>query len=94
MFRSGILIFAYKYESEYEGVIENEVTKIITPIVTTVLVVIYYVVYFFLLISLFDIVWGFLLGIIPIALTVTMIYVCIQRIKEIRSVEEDDLDKY
>ncbi|MCD7809306.1 MAG: hypothetical protein LUG46_04730 [Erysipelotrichaceae bacterium] len=68
--------------------------KMIAPIVITVLVLIYYAVYFLLLIRLFDNVWGFLLGIIPIVLATTMIYVCIQRIKEIRSGEEDDLGKY
>jgi hypothetical protein len=35
-----------------------------------------------------------LFGIIPIALSVGMLYVCIQRIKEIRSGEEDDISKY
>lgn len=66
----------------------------IAPIAITILVVIYYIAYFCLLISLFDTVGAFLLGIIPLALAVTMIYVCIQRIREIRSGEEDDLSKY
>ena len=46
------------------------------------------------MISLLDGVWKFLLGVIPLALAAAMIYVCIERIKEIRSGEEDDLGKY
>ncbi|MCD8014823.1 MAG: hypothetical protein LUG99_16945 [Lachnospiraceae bacterium] len=68
--------------------------KMIAPIVITVLVVAYYIVYFGALICLLDRTWAILLGIIPIVLAATMIDVCIQRIKEIRSGEEDDLGKY
>ncbi len=68
--------------------------KMIAPVVITVLVVIYYMVYFGILIYLLDTAWVLLLGIIPLALAATMIWVCIQRIKEIRSGEEDDLGKY
>ncbi|MCD8053776.1 MAG: hypothetical protein LUF00_06980 [Lachnospiraceae bacterium] len=68
--------------------------KMIAPVVITVLVVVYYMVYFGILIYLLDTAWALLLGIIPLALAATMIWVCIQRIKEIRSGEEDDLGKY
>ncbi|MCD8124412.1 MAG: hypothetical protein LUE23_05155 [Lachnospiraceae bacterium] len=68
--------------------------KMIAPVVITVLVVVYYIVYFGILIYLLDTAWALLLGVIPLALAATMIWVCIQRIKEIRSGEEDDLGKY
>ncbi|MCD8009855.1 MAG: hypothetical protein LUF34_03500 [Lachnospiraceae bacterium] len=68
--------------------------KMIAPVIITVLVVVYYMVYFGILIYLLDTAWALLLGIIPLALAATMIWVCIQRIKEIRSGEEDDLGKY
>ncbi|MDO4617537.1 MAG: hypothetical protein Q4B03_08795 [Lachnospiraceae bacterium] len=68
--------------------------KMIAPIVITVLLVIYYTVYFGFIIAAIPDKWAALLGIIPAALGAVSIYVCIQRINEIRSGEEDDLSKY
>ena len=69
-------------------------TKLIAPIVVTVLMIIYYVVYFGFLMSLMDGFWKVLFGIIPIAFSIVMVKVCIERIKEIRNGEEDDISKY
>lgn len=66
----------------------------IAPIVVTLIIVAYYVVYFGLLVALFDGIWKYALGIIPLLLAAVMIKVCIERIKEIRKGEEDDLSKY
>lgn len=68
--------------------------KLIAPIVISVLFVIYFIVYFGFLITLFDGFWKYILGVIPIVLAILMIAVCVERIKEIRSGEEDDLSKY
>ena len=68
--------------------------KMIAPIVISVIIILYYVVYFGILIALLDGVWKWLLGIIPLALSVVMLKVCIERIKEIKKGEEDDLSKY
>ena len=68
--------------------------KLIAPILVTILMVIYYVVFFGFLIALIDGVWKWLLGIIPLALSAVMLKVCIERIKEIKKGEEDDLSKY
>lgn len=68
--------------------------KMIAPILISVLVVIYYLFYFGILLAVFDGFWKYLLGIIPIGLAVIMIAVCLERIQEIRSGEEDDLGKY
>lgn len=68
--------------------------KMIAPIIITILFVLYYIFYFTLVIAFPFGIWTFFLGIIPIALAVVMIYVCIQRIKEIKEGEEDDLSKY
>ena len=68
--------------------------KMIAPIVITCLVIIYYVIYFAVIISLIEGVLKFLLGVIPFAFAVAMIYVCVQRINEIQGGEEDDLSKY
>jgi len=68
--------------------------KMIAPVVVTVLMLIYYAVYFGVLISLVDGIWKYVLGIIPFLFTVVTVMVCIERTKEIRKGEEDDLSKY
>ena len=74
----------------------NNKKKIIAPILITIFVIAYYIFYFCVLCSAFSesIVILILFGIIPVTLSVGMLYVCIQRIKEIRSGEEDDISKY
>ncbi|MDO4622616.1 MAG: hypothetical protein Q4B22_06655 [Eubacteriales bacterium] len=68
--------------------------KMAAPIVITVLLVLYYIIYFGVLIALIGHAAALLLGIIPLALGAASIYVCVQRIKEIKGGEEDDLSKY
>ena len=68
--------------------------KMIAPIVVTVCLVLYYVVYFAFLITLVGGVWKYLLGIVPLLFSAVMIKVCVDRIQEIRSGEEDDLSQY
>ena len=68
--------------------------KMLAPIIITVIMVLYYVAYFGFLISLFDGIWLYASGIIPLVFSVIMIKVCIERIKEIRNGEEDDIGKY
>ena len=66
----------------------------IAPIVVSILVILYYVVFFGILITELDGIWKYLLGIAPVAFSAVMIHVCIERIKEIKDGEEDDLGKY
>ncbi len=68
--------------------------KMIAPIVVTIIMIVYYVAYFGLLMWAISGAPRILLGILPALLAGVTIYVCIQRIKEIRSGEEDDLDNY
>ncbi len=68
--------------------------KMVAPIVATVITVLYYIVYFGFLISLLDGAWKYVLGIVPLVFAALMIYVCIERIKEIQGGEEDDISKY
>jgi len=68
--------------------------KMIAPIVVTVLLVLYYVVYFGILISLLEGLWKWAFGLIPLAFSILLVKVCIDRIKEIRKGEEDDISKY
>ena len=68
--------------------------KMIAPIVVTILMVTYYIIYFGFLITLVDGIWKYTLGILPFVFSVVMIVVCIERIKEIKKGEEDDLSQY
>ena len=68
--------------------------KISAPIIVTIFMVLYYIAYFGFLITLLDGMWKYILGLLPLALTVVMIKVCIERIHEIKKGEEDDLSQY
>ena len=66
----------------------------VAPIVIAVLLMLYYILYFGFLIALLGGIWKYLLGIVPLALSAVTVAVCIERIKEIKEGEEDDLSKY
>lgn len=68
--------------------------KMIAPIIITVIMILYYIAYFGFLISLLEGIWKYVLGVIPLMFSAIMIYVCIERINEIKKGEEDDLSKY
>ena len=68
--------------------------KMTAPIIVTILMVLYYAVYFGFLLSLLSGVWKYVFGIFPLAFSAVMIKVCIERIREIRKGEEDDLSQY
>lgn len=68
--------------------------KMIAPILISVIVVLYYAAYFGLLITALDGIWKYVLGIVPVLLSAVMVKVCIERIKEIKDGEEDDISKY
>ena len=74
---------------------KNHKKKMVAPIVVAVLTGSYYFVYFLFLVTLFPPgAWKYLLGILPLAFAVLIVAVCIQRIREIRKGEEDDLSQY
>ena len=68
--------------------------KKIAPIVITILIVLYYTLYFSLFIFAVPGILTIIFGIVPLLLAGLMIYVCVQRMKEIDGGEEDDLSKY
>ena len=68
--------------------------KMLTPIVVSVIIILYYVVYFGILITLLEGIWKYVLGIIPLIFSAVMLKVCIERIKEIKEGEEDDISEY
>jgi len=70
--------------------------KMIAPIVITIVMVLYYIGFAWVCVFLEGVpLFAKLLGgIIPLLLGGVCIYVLLERIKEIRSGEEDDLSKY
>ena len=78
-----------------EGIgIDSKKKKMVAPIVVTIIMVPYYIVYFVFLVSLVEGIFKYVLGIIPIIFAAVLIKVCIERIKEIKEGEEDDISKY
>ena len=73
---------------------ESRRKKMIAPIVITILLILYYVIYFIFLMAFLDGIWKYVLVIIPLVVSAMLIKVCLERIKEIRTGEEDDLSKY
>lgn len=68
--------------------------KMVAPIVVAIIMILYFVVYFSFLITLIDGIWKYMFGIIPVIFSLVMIKVCIERIKEIKKGEENDISKY
>ena len=66
----------------------------LSAIVVSVIIILYYVVYFGILITLLEGIWKYVLGIIPLIFSAVMLKVCIERIKEIKEGEEDDISEY
>lgn len=74
----------------------NHKRKMIAPIIITVIFVLYYSALAVLCIALPDVPLSLkiIIGVLPLIPAGIMIYVLANRIKEIRSGEEDDLSKY
>ena len=69
--------------------------KLIAPIVITVLLVLYLVLFMFTWLSNpVPLIMKIIGTVVPLAFIGVTVYVLIERIKEIRSGEEDDLSKY
>ena len=68
--------------------------KMVGPIVAAALLILYYIVYFILLVTLLEGFWRVALGVVPLVFAALTVWVCVERIKEIRSGEEDDLSQY
>ena len=82
-------------QEDFEKTQKNHGKKMIAPIIIASILVIYYCVFIVVCFMLhIPLVIRFLMGIIPLALAGVVIYVLIERIKEIRSGVEDDLSKY
>ena len=66
----------------------------VAPLLVTVIMSAYYVLYFgFLMLSLRG-AWRYLLGLLPLVFVVITIGVCVERVREIKKGEEDDLSQY
>lgn len=73
----------------------KHIKKMIAPIIIVAILCIYYIGFAVVCMMIpMAIIVKLILVLIPLALAGVGIYVCIERIKEIRSGEEDDLSKY
>ena len=69
--------------------------KYLAPILAAIFMIAYFIVYFGFIITLIEsMIFKIIIGILPIVFAGVMIFVLIERIKEIRSGEENDLGKY
>ena len=68
--------------------------KMVAPIVVTCIMILYYILYFGFLFAMLNVAWKYVLGIIPLLFSAVTIKVCIERIKEIKRGEEDDISQY
>ncbi|WP_062532912.1 hypothetical protein [Jeotgalibaca dankookensis] len=77
--------------------LKKSIKKMIAPIVITLLVTVYFIFYMWMGWSVrkeISIILSIFLFILPIGLIGTMIYLLIERIKEIKENEDDDLSQY
>jgi uncharacterized membrane protein len=77
-----------------EDNMKSQKKKMMAPIVVAILMVLYFVAYFGFLITLLSGIWKIALGVLPVAFSLVMIKVCIERIREIKKGEEDDISQY
>lgn len=82
------------YEKGGDNMKDSRWKGYIAPVVITIFFAAYLVLYFGVLASLLPGIWKYALFIIPLVLVGVLLYVCIERIKEIRGGEADDLSKY
>ncbi len=74
---------------------EEHEKKMIAPVIITAILVLYLVIFSMAALIVVPSFWVWIFfGLIPLILAGVMIAVCVQRIKEIRSGEEDDLSQY
>ena len=70
--------------------------KLIAPIIVTVITIVFLLGYFGMIFVLIPLSVGLrlMIGMIPLCLAGVSVYVLVERIKEVRSGEEDDLSNY
>lgn len=73
---------------------KNKAREMAAPIIVTAFCIIYYAVYFGFLISAIGGIFRVILGVVPLILSALTVKVCIDRIKEIKKGENDDISKY
>ena len=68
--------------------------KILPPIIITFIIILYFILYFGIFIYLVPGIWKYILVIFPSIFSIFMIFVCVERLKEIKEGEDDDFSKY
>ncbi len=68
--------------------------KMIAPIIIAVIITLYYLIFFGFFLAALDGIWRYIVGIVPLIPVAVIIYVCVERLREIKKGEEDDLSQY
>ena len=69
--------------------------KYLAPVLVAIFMIAYFIIYFGFIIALIEnLFFKIIIGVLPVVFAGIMIFVLVERIKEIRSCEEDDLGKY
>ena len=69
--------------------------KYLAPVLAAIFMIAYFIIYFGFIITLIEnLFFKIIIGVLPVVFAGIMIFVLVERIKEIRSCEEDDLGKY
>ena len=69
--------------------------KYLAPVLAAIFMIAYFIIYFGFIIALIEnLFFKIIIGVLPVVFAGIMIFVLVERIKEIRSCEEDDLSKY
>ncbi|NMA95880.1 MAG: hypothetical protein GX974_07560 [Clostridiales bacterium] len=69
--------------------------RILAPVVVTIVLVLYFTGFLVVAVNIIDPLWVKIVGsVVPLILMGVSVYVLVERVKEIRGGEEDDLSKY
>jgi uncharacterized membrane protein (DUF485 family) len=85
-----------RFDNAGGGKMHKHSKALVAPIVITILIVLYFIGFIVIALTTNWLPVGMMIAgvVIPLCLAGVMIYVLVQRVKEIRSGEEDDLGQY
>lgn len=93
--KSLILCYNYDQDNKMCGCnMKLHKKKMIAPIIISIIIITYYVLFFGFILAVLEGIWKIVFAVIPLVLSLVVLMVCIERIKEIKKGEEDDISKY
>lgn len=73
---------------------KSDFKKMAPPIIATAIIIVYLIFYFVVLFALLEGIMRILFLVVPVISAILLIAVCLERIKEIKDGEENDISKY